>query len=953
MKSIRNGLLVLLWLFFSFSVQSQDVRMKGKRKPTQNPVIKTQEIVSQKNEIIGLVLDGSTGEPLPSATISIVNEEDKGLLTDLEGKFYFEFKEPTTISLRVQYTGFETKEIQNIEIAKGKTRLVTITLNPKELTTEEVVISSTLEQETEVAAILLQKKNLTLTDIYSSEIILRTSTNLNLGNALRRMPGVSFIEDKNLIVRGLIDRYILFTLNGMPVLSNRFDIQTFDYNLFPLIGIKNIMFNKSIDASHLNGASSAWIDLKTSLIPDKNVLEVGTILQYNDKSSFRKLNRFQLGSKGILGFMGKVEGLPENLATTDAIRSMSWNSEELKNEGLKIPNNIAPESYYSTLNQRWYAKIDRKWTKAKNTFGFSVVTDILNEKDAKYRNTLTTGKINSEGKVTISNKGDYYFNELTNMISNYIAGGWKNDKFSLEVCNYYSSTSNNFIGTLYGQTLPFPNAPFFINITYAPKKFTTNQLNTTQFKFTYKFNEKQSLDLNVFNNYSLSEMPLSRGELYNANNQWDTATAKLPFAAKFYNFYTTKQLENQRGANLNHQLAFGNQKQFHIQSGIFFSQNQTDFSSRSIGFFPSPTFALPLENFSYTNQANIFAPENIGPNGFYLKESTQKKDNYTGSNQVLAFYTQPTWDIHPKVSLTLGVRGELFHQKMQPKVIDSTAVLLDTTNFGLFPNALLKFQATENLIFKAGYYKTINRTSFNDLSRFVFFENLDGFRYAGNPKLTYCTQNHFELKTEYYFSGKEVISLSGFYKHFQNPFEQYRTATSTDLFIVRNIQKAKVYGFELEIRKSFDFLSDALDNLFFYGNFSFIRSQTQDTTTGYVSRKLQGQADYINNSGLLYSFKKQQMEIGVFYNYVGKLIYYVGTNSKELPDIWQLPRHVLDLQIGKTFKNLELKLIFVDLFNQPYRRAILFGKNYDKNRDLVVYSTQRGFRTQLAINYRF
>ncbi len=405
-----TSIFLVLFLLFNLNSKCQDVRLKGNKKVTQNPVIKTQEIVSQKSEIIGVILDGETGEPLPSATITLLNEENKGLLTDLEGKFSIELKEPGSISLRVQYTGYEIKEIKDIQVPKGKAKLITITLKPKELTTEEVIITSTVKQETEVAAILLQKRNMTFTDVYSSEIILRTSTNLNLSNALKRMPGVSYIEDRNLIIRGLSDKYILFTINGIPVLANRYEPQSFDYNTFPITGVSNIILNKSINSANFSGASSAWVDLKTTNIPDKNLFEVGTILQYNDMSSFRKQERFAYPGNPKFAFLKNVESLPSDFPDTKTIQSLDSSSHELPEIAAKFPNNSVNQEFYSSLNQRWYLKIDKKWTKNKNIFGFSTTTDILYDSDPKTRlNIVTSQRDIATNKILISSKGNYKF----------------------------------------------------------------------------------------------------------------------------------------------------------------------------------------------------------------------------------------------------------------------------------------------------------------------------------------------------------------------------------------------------------------------------------------------------------------------------------------------------------------------------------------------------------------
>lgn len=360
---------LLLLIITNYGISGKEIRMKGSRKQVQNPVLKEEEIPSTQTELLGVVLDGQTGEPLPSATL-MLKPDDIGVLSDIDGKFYFKLQEGGTKTLTIQYTGYQTKEIANFEVVKGKAKNITITLTPKELTTDEVVITSTIETEREVAAIFLQKRNMTFSDVYSSEVLLKTTSNLNLSNALKRMPSVSFIDERNIVIRGLIDRYTLFTINGIPVLPNRFDPQSFDYNLFPIIGVQMISMNKNTDASMFAGASASWIDLKTPTIPDKTQFEVGTLLEYNDRASFRKLQRFAPKNPSKISFLQKVEGLPDDLAPPQTIQSLPYTSDTLAQEGKKLPNNVDPQNYNALFNSRWYFKAYKRWQKNKNIWGF-------------------------------------------------------------------------------------------------------------------------------------------------------------------------------------------------------------------------------------------------------------------------------------------------------------------------------------------------------------------------------------------------------------------------------------------------------------------------------------------------------------------------------------------------------------------------------------------------------
>ena len=194
-----------------------------------------------------------------------------------------------------------------------------------------------------------------------------------------------------------------------------------------------------------------------------------------------------------------------------------------------------------------------------------------------------------------------------------------------------------------------------------------------------------------------------------------------------------------------------------------------------------------------------------------------------------------------------------------------------------------------------------------------------------------------------------------FYKNIANPIEQYISSSSIEVVQVlslRNGGKANIYGMELELRKNLSFIK--LENLLFQGNISLMKSTQYDSLTKTIRKNygLQGQTNLILNVGMFYTFDKAKFQMGLFFNRIGKLVAIEGTKQDEFPDIYQLSRNNLDLQLIKEFKFFEIKLVLQDLINQPYRRAQLYGDKYVKSRDSIIYSNQRGFRTMLSLSFK-
>jgi hypothetical protein len=95
---------------------------------------------------------------------------------------------------------------------------------------------------------------------------------------------------------------------------------------------------------------------------------------------------------------------------------------------------------------------------------------------------------------------------------------------------------------------------------------------------------------------------------------------------------------------------------------------------------------------------------------------------------------------------------------------------------------------------------------------------------------------------------------------------------------------------------------------------------------GVENRPLQGQSPFIINSGLFYQNSKKDFGVNLSYNYIGSRIWIVG-NVQE-PSVWERGRNVIDIQVSKTFKNIEIKLNVKDLIAQD----LIFFQDLNSNR---------------------
>jgi outer membrane receptor protein involved in Fe transport len=118
-------------------------------------------------------------------------------------------------------------------------------------------------------------------------------------------------------------------------------------------------------------------------------------------------------------------------------------------------------------------------------------------------------------------------------------------------------------------------------------------------------------------------------------------------------------------------------------------------------------------------------------------------------------------------------------------------------------------------------------------------------------------------------------------------------------------------------------------------------------------RPMMGQSPYVANAGVYYDDKTTDLRLSLQWNVFGERLYAVGSDL--FPDIYEMPRHSLDLTLAKGFgKHFELKAGVQDILNQ--RVLLKQDSNGDgsvTDSDDTVMSFRRGQYLSAGFTYRF
>jgi hypothetical protein len=169
-----------------------------------------------KGKLTGLLTDKeANNESLPFANV-LIKGTTIGTTTDFDGKYSIQVPVGTHI-VEFSFLGYKSVE-KSFTIKAGETLTINQLMSAEEgVALDEVVVKSTTSKESTSALILESKKAVSIkTTIGAQE--LATKGVSDAAGAVAKTAGVSK-GAKNVIVRGLGDRYNATTMNGLPLPS--------------------------------------------------------------------------------------------------------------------------------------------------------------------------------------------------------------------------------------------------------------------------------------------------------------------------------------------------------------------------------------------------------------------------------------------------------------------------------------------------------------------------------------------------------------------------------------------------------------------------------------------------------------------------------------------------------------------------------------------------------------
>lgn len=943
-------------------------------------------VMAQNGAIRGTVFDAATGELLPGVTI-YVEKIAHGTTTDLDGKFNLSIA-PGTYTLKVSFISYQTVNVENVDVKAGEVVVLKdIGLNETSIEIASVVVTAKVVRNTETAMNAIKSKSPNMLDGISA-MSLRKSGDADAASSIKRVTGVSVTNGKYVYVRGLGDRYTKTILNGLDIPGLDPDRNSIQIDIFPTNIIDNIIVHKSFSAELPADFTGGIVDIEIKDFPEERKADVSFSLGYNPSSHFNSdYLTYQGGNTDFLGFDDGTRSIP---ATSDipffaeVVGNPSGEKAERYKEILGGFNTtMAANKQTSFMDYSIAATYGNQKQLKKFTLGYNIALSYKNKTDF-YKNA-EFGRYGLSGNADEYEMdrrefqiGDYGVNDVLMSGLAGFAIKTKKSKYRIMILHLQNGESKAGIFDYIGSDQGSNFESYQHNLDYSQRSLT-NVLIDGKHKTE---GSKWTIEWKLSPTLSIIEDPDIRFTRYRTS---ESGSVSIGTESGFpERIWRNLQEINLAGAlHISKEFSLFKQKS-EIKFGGAYTYKERDFEVMKYVINPRSVYLTGDPN-------ELFEDENIWPlNGdprygtTYEAGFIPNNANQFNSNvQNAAAYISAKILFSEKFRAVLGVRVENYTQRytganQQRTIILNNDIVLD--DFEFFPSVNLIYSINDKQNLRFSYSKTIARPSFKELSYAEIFDPVSGRAFIGGlfrdandvAGKVYWDGNlistdifNYDLRWEMFFDNGQTVSLSGFYKMFNNPIEMVQFATQTGSFQPRNVGDGKVFGAEIELRKNLGFFGESFKNISLSSNASLMESRIELSNTEYNSsidnartgqkidryRDMAGQAPYLINAGIIFdSFEKgilKGFEAGLFYNVQGSTLQFVGINDR--PDIYIKPFHSLNLNLSKNFKTgMDIGFKIQNILNSKEESVF---KSY-KADDQYFSRLEKGISFAISVKYK-
>jgi TonB-dependent receptor len=842
------------------------------------------------------------------------------------------------------------------------------------------------------------------TDMLGEDTISRLGDS-TVGAALRRVPGISLVDDKYVYIRGLGERYSASSLSGAQIPSPDLTRNVIPLDVFPTSIVESLRVQKSWSPDLPANFGGGAVDIRTKGIPDGFTMSFEIGSGFNSESSGSGLTYAGGGddqwgtddgtralSSGLLSSIDSYQGQIGVQSLLSSLRSQDpgatlADAQALNHSlGLQMNRTFAPQakslpadlSARGAIGNSWLINDDwefgamagasyqsdwRKTTAYARNFNFP--NERTDTEEETTRAITMAGTVNFGLKFTddhqletttlwLRNTDDEtavtdFFNENRERSDGL---GWRNYRFQFEERNMLT---NQIRGAHYLGDATRDRLPGFVNgmIGWVPEE--------TEIKWFYSDSEAQTDIPNQLEIASQTTTDPVTGEVLGEAVTLSSQAADFRFTdlddeVQNYGWAATVPLETQRTII---ELSGGWQ---HARKARTYRQSQFSFGALSVG--DPAVLEQPLDRI-FSDQV-ILDPSN----NFVFDRQGTNNESYIAATMTDAVFGAVDWTLDDTWRVAVGARWEDYRQaavnwnpfgysQADPQVT-SDPDELDEGTFSedkVYPSAALTYMSdlwAETFQLRFGWSETAVRPDLREITGSSYIDPIIGDLTRGNPGVLPSEVTNYDVRGEWFFGNGDNLTVTVFKKDIAKPIEFFESPAS-DTTIAReilNANEATVEGVEVEFLKELGFLGGQFETLFVQGNVTVQDSELvcdgndpsfpcEADAPTSPIRPLSGASEYVANFMVGFDAPNARHTASVMYNVFGERLYVAGRNGS--PDGYEQPFHSLDFTyFWYPTDNMTLKFKAKNLLNE----SITIQRD-----GVVVFDEDPGTTVSLSFNW--
>ena len=793
------------------------------------------------------------------------------------------------------------------------------------------------------------------TDLLGEDTIARLGDS-TVGAALRRVPGISLVDDKYVYIRGLGERYSASSLSGAQIPSPDLTRNVIPLDVFPTSIVESLRVQKSWSPELPANFGGGAVDIRTKGIPDGFTMSFEVGSGVNSEASGAGLTYAggsddkwgtDDGTRALSGdlltaidsFQGQigVQSLLATLRSEDPTATLADAQTLNRSLGLEMNRGFAPTSKHLPADVSVRGAIGNNWLLSDDwefgaMLGASYQTDwrktIAYARNFNFPDERTDTEEETTRAITMAGTASFgvkftedheletttlwlrntddetavtdFFNENRERSDGL---GWRGYRFQFEE---RSMLTNQIRGSHYLGDATRDRLPGFVNslLGWVPREA----------EITWFFSDSTA-ETDIPNQLEIASQtttdPLT-GEVLNEAVTLSSQAADFRFTdlddeVQNYGWAGTIPLETRRSFV---ELSGGWQ---HARKARTYRQSQ--FSLGALSVADPATLALPLDQ--------LFSDEVIldPANNFVFDRQGTNNESYIAATMTDAVFGAVDWTLDDTWRLAVGARWEDYRQAAvnwnpfgystsDPQVTTDPDELAEGifSEDKVYPSAALTYMTelwAETFQLRFGWSETAVRPDLREITGSSYIDPITGDLTRGNPGVLPSGVTNYDIRGEWFFGNGDNFTVTLFRKEIDKPIEFFESPAS-DTTIAREIlnsNEATVEGVEVEFLKELGFLGSPFDTLFVQGNVTVQDSelvcdanslafQCEADAPTNPIRPLSGASDYVANFMLGFDAPNARHTASVMYNVFGERLYVAGRNGS--PDGYEQPFHSLD-----------------------------------------------------------